>query len=582
MGIVNDYIKKMLKFIKKDEEEKYEQPWHRYYQGQPIHLNYFNGSMYDKLYNTACEHSDKLAYEYYGTECSFPDFIKKIDLIANALTQFDIVKNECVTVCLPNTPESISLVYAINKIGAIANIVHPLSAKAEIERALKEGNSSIIFYSDVSSKNVNEIKIKHKILVPTSYSFSRTLRFLYNLKNKEKLKLEEGAINWETFMAYKLKKDVYVKRNGSDPAAIIYSGGTTGKPKGIIISNQNFNAMAQQTPVLCQAIKPGRSILACLPIFHVFGLAVCCHAALISGMKLIILPRINTKKINKEIKKYSPNIMPAVPSMLRVSLKDKDPGANAFKNIKMFVVGGDYLPPDLKKDYEEFLHNHGTDAIIKIGYGLSEATGFCASTAPVPEDEVLPSTLGVPNPDMDIKIFEPNTDIEKTIGDIGEIGVSGPTIMMGYINEDEETKKTLVKHSDGKIWLHTGDLGYVDKYGRIFYSSRLKRMIISNGYNIYPIELEDIICRHKAVASCTVVGIPHKTKGQTPKAVIVLKKGYENNLNLRADIRQYCKDNMALYAVPSEFEYRDSMPITAIGKVSYRELEKKKDDKKGK
>ena len=580
MGKVNDYIKKLLNFVKGDEENtKYEKPWHKYYEGQPIHINYYNGSIYDKLYETACEHSNLTAYEYFGVEATFPEFIRKIDKIANALTQFKIVENECVTVCMPNTPESFALIYAINKIGAIANVVHPLSAKAEIERALKEGNSSIIFYSDVSSKNVNEIKVKNKILVPTSYSFPKTLKFLYGLKNKESLKAVNGAISFEEFMKHELEEDVYVKRFGKDPAAIIYSGGTTGKPKGIIISNQNFNAMAQQTPILCQEIKPGRSILSCLPIFHVFGLAVCCHTALVSGLKCIIVPRINTKKMNKELKKYSPNIMPAVPSMLRVCLKDKDPGYNAFKDIKIFVVGGDYLPPDLKRDFEKFARDHGSNGVIKVGYGLSESTGFCASTAPVPEDEVLPGTLGVPNPDMDVRVFEPNTDIEKALGDIGEICVNGPTVMMGYINEDEETKKTLVVHNDGKVWLHTGDLGYVDASGRIFFSSRLKRMIISNGYNIYPIELENIISKHKAVASVTVVGIPHKTKGQTPKAVIVLKDGFENNLDLRADIRQYCKDNMALYAVPSEFEYRDSMPITAIGKVSYRDLEKKSDKK---
>ncbi|MBR3523847.1 MAG: acyl--CoA ligase [Bacilli bacterium] len=580
MGKVNDYIKKLLNFVKGDEENtKYEKPWHKYYEGQPIHINYYNGSIYDKLYETACEYSNLTAYEYFGVEATFPEFIRKIDKIANALTQFKIVENECVTVCLPNTPESFALIYAINKIGAIANVVHPLSAKSEIERALKEGNSSIIFYSDVSSKNVNEIKVKNKILVPTSYSFPKTLKFLYGLKNKESLKVVNGAMSFEQFMQYTLEEDIYVKRFGKDPAAIIYSGGTTGKPKGIIISNQNFNAMAQQTPILCQEIKPGRSILSCLPIFHVFGLAVCCHTALVSGLKCIIVPRINTKKLNKELKKYSPNIMPAVPSMLRVCLKDKDPGYNAFKDIKIFVVGGDYLPPDLKRDFEKFARDHGSNGVIKVGYGLSESTGFCASTAPVPEDEVLPGTLGVPNPDMDVRVFEPNTDIEKALGDIGEICVNGPTVMMGYINEDEETKKTLVIHNDGKIWLHTGDLGYVDESGRIFFSSRLKRMIISNGYNIYPIELENIISKHKAVASVTVVGIPHKTKGQTPKAVIVLKDGFENNLDLRADIRQYCKDNMALYAVPTEFEYRDSMPITAIGKVSYRDLEKKSDKK---
>lgn len=578
MGRVNDYIKKLLSFINND-EKKYEKPWHKYYEGQPIHINYYNGSIYDKLKETAYSYSNYTAYEYFGQECSFPDFIKKIDKIANALTQFKIVPNECVTVCLPNTPESFALIYAINKVGAIANIVHPLSAKTEIERALKEGNSSIIFYSDVSSKNVNDIKVKHKIMIPTSYSFSKTLKFLYGLKNKEKLKVVNGAMSFDEFMQYKLDDDYYVKRNGDDPAAIIYSGGTTGKPKGIIISNQNFNAMAAQTPILCSEIKPGRSILSCLPIFHVFGLAVCCHTALVCGLKCIIVPRINTKKMNKELKKYSPNIMPAVPSMLRVCLKDKDPGANAFKKIKIFVVGGDYLPLDLKKEFEAFAHAHGSDAIIKIGYGLSESTGFCASTAPLPEDEVTPGTLGIPNPDMDVRVFEPNTDVEKTVGDVGEICVNGPTVMMGYINEDEETRKTLVMHNDGKVWLHTGDLGYVDEVGRIYFSSRLKRMIISNGYNIYPIELENIISKHPAVSSVTVVGIPHKTKGQTPKAVIVLKKGYENNLDLRADIRAYCKSNMALYAVPSEFEYRDFMPITAIGKVAYRDLEKKETKK---
>ena len=178
MGKVNDYIKKLLNFVKGDEENtKYEKPWHKYYEGQPIHINYYNGSIYDKLYETACEHSNLTAYEYFGVEATFPEFIKKIDKIANALTQFKIVENECVTVCMPNTPESFALIYAINKIGAIANVVHPLSAKAEIERALKEGNSSIIFYSDVSSKNVNEIKVKNKVLVPTSYSFPKTLKF---------------------------------------------------------------------------------------------------------------------------------------------------------------------------------------------------------------------------------------------------------------------------------------------------------------------------------------------------------------------------------------------------------------------
>lgn len=257
-----------------------------------------------------------------------------------------------------------------------------------------------------------------------------------------------------------------------------------------------------------------------------------------------------------------------------MSLKGADPGSSGLKDIKTVVVGGDYLSPQTKAEFEKFLKDHGSNGVVKVGYGLSEASGFCCSTAPIEEKYVQNGTLGVPNPDILVKAFEPNSDIEKSNNDIGEICVTGPTIFMGYINEDKETKNTLVKHTDGKIWLHTGDLGYIDKNGFVYYTSRLKRMIISNGYNIYPIELEEIIKKCKYVEDCTVVAVPHKIKSQTPKAVIVLKKDVEDTLAVRSEIRKYCMDNIARYAIPTEFEYRKDIPKTAIGKVAYRDLQK--------
>ena len=292
-------------------------------------------------------------------------------------------------------------------------------------------------------------------------------------------------------------------------------------------------------------------------------------------MKCIIVPQLNTKKINKELKKYKPNVYPAVPSLLKMSVNGNDPGFNAFKDIKVVVVGGDYLSPALKKEFEEYLKKHGSSAVVKVGYGLSEACGFCCCTAEVDEKYVKNGTLGIPNPDMIVKIFEPNSDIEKSYGDVGEICVTGPTLMMGYINEDEETKNTLIEHTDGKVWLHTGDLGYMTKEGFVYYTSRMKRMIISNGYNIYPIELEEIIGKCELVDACTVVGIPHKIKSQTPKAVIVLKEGVPDNMQTREEIRKYCYKNIAKYAVTSEYEFRTSLPKTAVGKVAYKDLEKK-------
>ena len=338
--------------------------------------------------------------------------------------------------------------------------------------------------------------------------------------------------------------------------------------------------MALQTSNVCKYISPGYSVLSALPIFHVFGLALCTHTCLVSGMKCIIVPQLNTKKINKELKKYKPNVYPAVPSLLKMSVNGADPGINAFKDIKVVVVGGDYLSPQLKSEFEEYLKTHGSSAVVKVGYGLSEACGFCCCTAEIDEKHIdnHKGTLGIPNPDTIVKIFEPNSDIEKSLGDVGEICITGPTLMMGYINEDEETKKTLVLHNDGKTWLHSGDLGYMDKDGFIFYTSRLKRMIITNGYNVYPIELEDIINKCKYVDTCTVVGVPHKIKSQTPKAVIVLKQGVENTMEIREEIRRYCYKNIAKYAVPTEYEFRDTLPKTAVGKVAYRDLEKKKED----
>lgn len=580
MGKVNDYINRLISFIKNEKPENKEKPWLKYYGDVPESLNYFNGSMYDYLKNTASKNEKRSAYSFYGNEVTFKSFMKKIDKVASALKEFNIVENECVTICMPNTPESFALIYAINKIGAICNIIHPLSSTQDIERALKETNSSIIFCSDVAMPKARHIKVKHFIMVPTSESLGKLLKTLYNIKSSLNMKLEEGMLTWHEFLNYGVSEDTYVKRDPNSPAAIIYSGGTTGKPKGIIISNANFNAMALQTSSVCEYISPGHSVLSALPIFHVFGLALCTHTCLVSGMKCIIVPQLNTKKINKELKKYKPNVYPAVPSLLKMSINNTDPGSNAFKDIKVVVVGGDYLSPQLKGEFEDYLKAHGSSAVVKVGYGLSEACGFCCCTAEVDEKHVdnHKGTLGIPNPDTIVKIFEPNSDIEKSLGDVGEICITGPTLMMGYINEDEETKKTLVLHNDGKTWLHSGDLGYMDKDGFIFYTSRLKRMIITNGYNVYPIELEDIINKCKYVDTCTVIGVPHKIKSQTPKAVIVLKQGVENTMEVREEIRRYCYKNIAKYAVPTEYEFRDTLPKTAVGKVAYRDLEKKKED----
>ena len=570
MGIVNDYINKIIKKIN-EKKQNNEKPWLKYYDRMPEHLEYYNGSMYDMVNDAKEKYPNNIALEYFDIKYTYKEFIKNVDDIALALKKYDIVENECVTICMPNIPEAIFLIYAVNKIGAICNIIHPLSTKNDINNAISETNSTIMFATDASYDIVKDIEIKDLIICEVSNSMNEIMRFLYNLKNKKNMKYESNGIRWQEFLKCENKViDTHVNRGQESPAVIIYSGGTTGKSKGIILSNLCFNSIAKQCEVICKEARPGNSILSALPIFHGFGLCVCIHVPLSLGLKCILVPKINKSKINQLIKNKKPNLLPAIPSMLNIITNSKYLGKNSFSSVKVILSGGDYLSDELRERTLKFFQKCGSTAHIQIGYGLSEATAFVSATC---ESVKETNNIGIPNPDTIIKIFEPFTDVEKEFGKVGEICVKGPSIMLGYINQDKETENVLRTHYDGDIWLHTGDLGFMSEDGVLHYSSRLKRMIISNGYNIYPLELEEIINKCKYVESSVVVGIKHKEKQEVAKAVIVLKKEYELTREIEKEIKEYCKNNIVRYAIPTEYEFRSSLPTTKIGKIDYRAVQ---------
>ncbi len=572
MGIVNDYISKIINNINNHIYDR-EKPWLRYYDRMPEKLNYYNGSMYDIVSDTAIKYPNYIALEYFDTKYTYKQLIQKIDNIAVSLKKLNVVENECVTICMPNIPEAIFLIYAVNKIGAICNIIHPLSSKQEIKKAIDETNSATVFTTDITYTKVKDLKLNYIIVCEISNSMKSFMQFLYNVKNKKNMNYDSNVIRWHDFI--KQGYDIintHVSRKQDSPAVIIYSGGTTGRQKGIVLSNLCFNSLVSQCEVVCKEAKAGNSILSALPIFHGFGLCICIHVPLSLGLKCILIPKINTLKINYIIKSKKPNLLPVIPSMLNVIVNSIPLGPKSFKSVKVILSGGDYLNDDLRDNVEKYFRKCGSIAKIQIGYGLSEATAFVSATC---ESVKSNNNIGIPNPDNLIKIFEPETDVEVGYDKIGEICVTGPSIMLGYINEDEETKKVLIKHYDGKIWLHTGDLGYMKEDGVLYYQSRLKRMIISNGYNIYPLELEEIINKCEYVSQSTVVAVKHKIKQEAPKAVIVLKKGVKLTSKIEKEIEDYCKKNIAKNALPCEYEFRESLPITKIGKIDYKELEKK-------
>ena len=570
MGKACKYFSTMkpITLIDLPEEEK---TWLQHYGNMPEHMQYNEGSIYDMFHEVAQQFPELPALEFFDVEYKFREFDKQVNIVAEALQRFGVVVDESVTICMPNIPEAIFIIYAVNKIGAVCNVIHPLSDVDEIKNAVSVTESSLIFTTDVSYATVKEAGVKSVVVVDISTSMKPLLKMAYNLKSRKQMKYEKSAITWKKFISGVSGNAPTVKRSKDDAAILIYSGGTTGKSKGIVLSNLCFNALATQCYSVCPEARPGASMLSALPIFHGFGLCVAIHCPLMLGMKCILIPKIDVKKLNETIMKKRPTILPAIPTMLKAITNNKNLGPESLSSVRVILSGGDYLSDDVKNTVLDYFKSCGSSAHIRIGYGLSEATAFFTATAYGADDI---DNIGIPNPDTRIRVCDPETNEPLPDGEIGEICVNGPTVMLGYVNEREETENALRTHSDGTQWLHTGDLGYLDN-GILHFTSRLKRMIISNGYNIYPTELENIINKCKYVASSVVVGIRDKIKQEAPKAVIVLKKGVQLTAEVEKEITDFCRKHIAKNAQPTEFEFTDALPTTKIGKINYRKFEGK-------
>ena len=549
----------------------------KYYPNLHSHLEYSSKSIYEHLIETATLHPNYIAYEYFGREVTYQKFIEQISECAKALKGLGTLENEVITICMPNTPEALISFYAINMIGCIANIIHPLSSENEILEYLKISNSTKIITIDIAVEKVvnilKETMLTDIIVASAAENMKLNKKFLYWLSKGRKMHLPECdmIITWSEFIpkGYDYTDEYITKHNANDPAVILYSGGTSGTPKGILLSNLNFNALAMQAKEIVMP-KPKEVILCIMPIFHGFGLGVCLHTTLCVGMKCVLIPSFNYRKFKNLIKKYYPNFLVGVPTLFEslLSNKFKDDDLSCITNI---ISGGDTMQPELKKRIDAFLKKHGSNAKVRVGYGLTECTAATCLTIPT---ELRDHCIGIPFPDMQCKIVKIGTHDEVEPNIDGEICFTGPTVMLGYVNNTKETMQTLRRHKDGKVWLHTGDIGYKDEEGMVFFQQRLKRMIISSGYNLYPSYIESVIDKHPAVNFSTVIGIDHPYKVQVAKAYIVLNEGYKPNNETLESIKKHCEKNIAKYSLPYEYEFRDSIPKTKIGKIAFAELEK--------
>ena len=484
---------------------------------------------------------------------------------------------------MPNSPEGIMSVYAVNLIGAIGNMVHPLSSENEIEMFLNLSESKFVITIDLVLDKFIDLmpstKVEKIVYATAVEDMPVVMQTLYYLKSGRKIKVpkDKNIVSWKSFMKENRIFDESYRANtgAADPALILYSGGTTGKPKGILLSNQNLNSVAMGSYLMADPAKEGDSVLSILPIFHGFGLAVCIHTPLSRGMKCILIPAFKARDFVPLVKKYKPNFLAGVPTLFE-SLLSSPFGEKDLECVTCAISGGDLLLPELKYKVDDFLHAHGSTAKVRQGYGLTEGTGASCLT---PSEVYKPGTIGIPYPDTYYKIVKMGTHDEAETGTDGEICISGPMVMMGYVKDEAETMQVLREHEDGKIWLHTGDIGSMDETGFVFFKQRLKRIIISSGYNIYPSYIENVLNAHPAILTSTVIGIDHPYKQQVAKAFIVLKEGIEATDELKKEIKKHCEQNISKFSLPYEYEYRESLPRTLVGKVAFRELEKEEKEK---
>jgi len=564
-------------------------PWLKFYGKTPATLEYPRKTIYEVIRDTALQFPDNVAYEFMGKQTTYARFLDRIELTARSYLAMGIRKGDRVTICMPNSPQAVDSFYALNRIGAVANMIHPLSAAQEIKFYLEFSGSRVILTLDQFYPKVDSIR--KDLRQPVTVLVARikdelppVLAVGFALTKGRKLprvpRDTPGALHWKDFLAAGSKWTQplpEIDGKAGDGAAILYSGGTTGTTKGILLSNLNFNALGLQT-IAASGFAPidGMKMLSVMPVFHGFGLGIGIHTALMGGAACILVPQFNVNTYADLLLKKQPNIIPGVPTLFEALLraeKLKDADLHFLKGV---FCGGDSLSIELKRKVDDFLTAHNAAVQIRQGYGLTECvTASCLT----PVDYHRTGSIGIPFPDTFYKIVKPGTDEELPPDAEGEICITGPSVMVEYVDNAEETANTLRRHSDNRIWLHTGDLGKMDDDGFVYFSQRMKRMIITSGYNVYPGQLENIIDGHEKVLLSCVIGVPDPYKMQKIKAFVVLRPGFAPSDAVKEELLAWCRERIARYAMPYEIEFRSELPKTLVGKVAYRVLEEEEANK---
>jgi long-chain acyl-CoA synthetase len=550
-------------------------PWLRYYGKLPHSLIYPEVTLYQAVAATAARVPDDLAWDFLDTTSTYRELLEAIDRCANALAALGLAAGERMLISMPTSPQGVIAFYAANKLGAVPALIHPLSTAPEIEHYLNASGARIALTLDAFYERFAGIKprlpLETLILARIPDYLAPLKKFGFWLTKGRKIPKvpADARVRWWADLMNAAHPAVpRGPATTHDPAAILFSGGTTGLPKGILLSNRNFIAEGMQAAAWGEMAQ-GHSILAILPIFHGFGLGVCVNAAFMAGGKSILVPMFSAEIVAKLLRTKRPNLLVGVPTLYDALTRDPSLAKADLSCLRAAFSGADTLPPPVKQRFEKLVAARGGRVKLLEGYGLTEAVTAIMAT---PLDEYREGSIGIPFPDMLAKICRVGTEESLAPGEEGEICIAGPAVMLGYLDDPEATRETLRVHADGRTWLHTGDLGKMDADGFFYFTVRLKRMIKSSGFNVYPAQVEAVLYQHPLVAEACVAGVPDASQVERVQAFVVLKDAAQANAETERALIEHCRAQLIKWSCPREIEFCAELPKTRVGKIDYKIL----------
>jgi long-chain acyl-CoA synthetase len=550
-------------------------PWLKFYGDVPETLDYPAISLYEALVASAGLRPDATAVDFLGSPLNYRELADAVDSCASALADLGLAAGDRITISMPTSPQGVIAFYAAAKLGAAASLIHPLSTSAEIEGYLNMSGSRLALTLDAFYGAFAEVRdrtpLETLILARISDYVRPAKRLGFWLTRGRKIPrvpADASVVWWSQLMAEQRPEAPKATVRPDELVGILYSGGTTGTPKGIMLSHRNFISEALQLAAWV-GISEADVVLAALPIFHGFGLAALVNAPLLQGAKVVMVPQFSPKIVAELLRTKRPTLMAGPPTLYESLAKDPSLQRSDLSSLRAAFSGADTLPEPVRERFEALVATRGGTVKLLEGYGLTEAV---TAIMGMPLHDRRTGSIGLPFPDMLATICEPGTTEARAPGEEGEICISGPAVMLGYLDNPEATATALREHADGRVWLHTGDIGHADEDGFFYFTGRLKRMIKSSGFNVYPAQVEAVLYEHAAVAEACVVGIPDEAQGERVKAFVVATDPSLARPELADELIRHCRERLIKWSCPREVEFRDELPKTRVGKIDFTAL----------